>query len=187
MENSEKYNSLVDTAKRLFFKYGVKRVTVEEICTESNVSKMTFYKFFKNKTELAVQIRDQLTEEGFAKFDEINKRDISFMEKIDLTTAWRIEFASSMTEEFMNDIMDLEYIHNQQEAIKNRYLSNIKKAQEKGEINPDLSTEVIWYVTQKFNEFAKEAYEKKLFENNAQMQTQLREIYFYGLVKRNDR
>jgi len=183
----DKYRILLDTAKNLFFKYGVKRTTVEEICYEAKVSKVTFYKYFKNKLQLAIQLRNDLTEEGFSKFDKINELDIPFSEKVNLTTAWRIEFASSMSEEFMKDIMDIDYLQHQKEQIKNRFLNNIKKARENGEINPSLSSEVIWFFTEKFNEFAKEAFGMKLFKDNADMQTQMREIYFYGLLKHKDK
>jgi len=41
---NQKYNQIIDTSKKLFWKYGIKRVTIEEICREAGVSKMTFYK-----------------------------------------------------------------------------------------------------------------------------------------------
>ena len=53
---SKKYKDIMSTGKDLFWKYGMKRVTVEEICKEANVSKMTFYKYFGNKYELALAI-----------------------------------------------------------------------------------------------------------------------------------
>lgn len=81
-----KYTQLVEASRGLFFKYGVKRVTVEEICEKANVSKMTFYKYFSDKMQLAELIRDELLNQGFAKYAEINARDISFPEKIDQLT-----------------------------------------------------------------------------------------------------
>ena len=55
MDNSnhnKKIQQLVTTAQELFMRHGIRRVTVEEICSEANISKMTFYKYFKNKIEL---------------------------------------------------------------------------------------------------------------------------------------
>jgi len=37
--NSKKSAQLVETAKLLFFKHGVGRITIKEICEKSNVSK----------------------------------------------------------------------------------------------------------------------------------------------------
>ena len=52
----EKYQQIVETATDLFMRFGVKRVTVEEICRTAQISKMTFYKYFNNKIELAEYI-----------------------------------------------------------------------------------------------------------------------------------
>jgi AcrR family transcriptional regulator len=35
---------IASTAEKLFMKFGIRRVSVEEICREASVSKMTFYK-----------------------------------------------------------------------------------------------------------------------------------------------
>ena len=50
---SVKHKKLIQTGKALFFKYGIKKVSVAEICKEAGVSKMTFYKHYANKGELA--------------------------------------------------------------------------------------------------------------------------------------
>jgi len=59
-KNNIKYQAIFKTGKVLFWKHGIKRVTIEEICTEADVSKMTFYKFFPNKIELAKKLIQQI-------------------------------------------------------------------------------------------------------------------------------
>jgi AcrR family transcriptional regulator len=75
-----------------FLKHGVKRVTIEEICEKAKVSKVTFYRYFTNKEAIVRHIRDQLMQAGFAKYDEIVALDISFPQKIDMMTKWRVDF-----------------------------------------------------------------------------------------------
>ena len=58
--NNPKRIQIVKTAKELFWKFGIKRVTIEEICREANVSKMTFYKFFSNKNELLHTVIEEM-------------------------------------------------------------------------------------------------------------------------------
>ena len=53
---SKKQQQIIETAEELFFRHGIKRVTVEEICQKASVSKMTFYKYFANKNDLAEHI-----------------------------------------------------------------------------------------------------------------------------------
>ena len=55
-KKSKKLCQISQTAETLFKLYGIKRVTVEEICKKANVSKMTFYKYFRNKIELVKHI-----------------------------------------------------------------------------------------------------------------------------------
>ena len=175
-----KYTQLVEASRELFFKYGVKRVTVEEICEKANVSKMTFYKYFSDKMQLAELIRDELLNQGFAKYAEINARDVSFPEKIDLLTQWRIDFFAQTTPEFIEDILD---VKDTLEKIKRHYLQVITIAQRKGAIRKELSPELIWLVTEKLNEIIKDGSWKQVCADYQDFQRQMRRIYFYGLLE----
>lgn len=53
---NKKYKALLEAGKKLFCKHGFRRVTIDEICREAGASKMTFYKWFDNKTEFAKTI-----------------------------------------------------------------------------------------------------------------------------------
>ena len=107
MKLPTKQNQIIETAKDLFYRYGSKRVTVEEICRTAAVSKVTFYKYFKNKDALIRHIRDELVAAGFDRFDAISALDIPYPEKIDLMTRWRVEFFSQMKNEFLREMMAL--------------------------------------------------------------------------------
>lgn len=176
---SKKCIQLIETAKELFFKHGVQRITVEEICKKSNVSKVTFYKNFSNKDELVRYIRDELIKQGFSKYEEINELDIGFPEKVELITQWRIDFFSNIKSEFIEDILSVEETI---EEMKRRYLKNIEAAQIKGEVRNDLSPELIWLVTEKLNELVRDGSWKEVFSDYSEFQKQLRKIYFYGLL-----
>lgn len=175
-----KRQQLIEAAKRLFFKHGLKRVTVEEICETAGVSKVTFYKYFRDKRYLAEIIRDELVETGFSRFDEIKSMNIGYPEKIDLMTQWRISFLSRMSSEFIEEVLSLEDIH---EEVRTRYLANISDAQEKGEIRQDLSPELIWLVSEKLTEIITEGRWKSIYADYGEFQRQLRKLYFYGLLE----
>jgi AcrR family transcriptional regulator len=55
---SKKYESILITGHDLFWKFGFKRVTIDEICKKAEVSKMTFYKYFTDKIDLAKKVFD---------------------------------------------------------------------------------------------------------------------------------
>lgn len=175
---------MLEVSRELFFKYGVKRVTVEEICEKADVSKMTFYKYFTDKMQLAISIRDEILEQGFSKYEEINCLDISYSEKIDLITQWRIDFFSNMTPEFIEEMLDIE---DTVKKMKVLYLRNINDAQEKGEIRKEISPELIWLVTEKLNELVKDGNWKEIFTDYKNFQKQLRTLYFYGLLENSSK
>lgn len=176
----KKHAQLIETAKGLFLKHGIKRVTVEEICEKASVSKVTFYKYFSDKMQLARIIVDQLNDEGFSKYDEINRLDLPYPEKVDLMTQWRAAFFSQMAAEFIEDVLVFEDIH---QEVQKRYLRNITDAQEKGEIRPDLSPELILLVTEKLNEIVKDGSWKAIFTDFNEFQRQIRKMYYYGLLE----
>jgi AcrR family transcriptional regulator len=179
---SKKREQIIRTSESLFSRFGVRRVTVEEICREANVSKMTFYKYFSNKIALVRTIRDNWIEEGFAKFDDIDAMDLPFTEKINLMTWWKVEFFSRITAEFIRELTATDEVV---EHAKNRYLNNITNAQKKGEIRSDIKPELIWMVTEKLFELTKEGKWKSVFSDYSQYQEQVRNLIFFGLLTRS--
>ena len=61
-KRSEKFESITSAAKSLFWKHGIRRVSIEEICEDAGVSKMTCYKYFSNKTAIAKYLIEDLFE-----------------------------------------------------------------------------------------------------------------------------
>ena len=43
---------VIDTARELFSKYGYKKVSMDEIATNANVTKKTIYTYFKDKEDM---------------------------------------------------------------------------------------------------------------------------------------
>lgn len=55
---NEKRTFILDQAAQLFFRHGVKSVTMDEIAGQSGISKKTIYLFFKDKEELVEEFVD---------------------------------------------------------------------------------------------------------------------------------
>lgn len=181
MRPAKNMNSVRAAAMKLFFQYGIKRVSVEEICVESGISKVTFYKHYKNKMELAIEIRDNLMKQGFEAYDEISRLDISFIEKMHRTTQWQKEFFAQMDNVFIKEIG---FVKGAEEEYKKRFIRNIRKAQETGEIRNDLYTELICLVIKQINELAKGDEWKKICPDFGTYVEEIRKILFFGLLTR---
>lgn len=53
---TELKEKIIRQAKQMFWDYGLKRVSIDDICNELHISKKTFYTVFKTKNELIEEI-----------------------------------------------------------------------------------------------------------------------------------
>ncbi len=169
------------TAENLFSRYGVRRVTVQEICRTAGVSKVSFYKHYRNKHDLVDRIRDDLIAEGFAAYDEISARDIPYPEKVDLMTRWRAEHLASLNDEFRRELFANPEVEAQ---VKKRFLANMSQARDQGHIRADIAGELVWLVSEKLQELVREGSWKQAFPDYEEFQKQMRRLFFYGLLSR---
>jgi len=180
--SSNKRADIIQAAEHLFSRFGARRVTVEEICRRAGASKMTFYKYFPNKAALVRAIKDDWVAAGFEKFDEIDALDIPYPEKINLMTRWKTEFSARVNAEFIRELTALDDV---KEEIKRRFLGNIARAQDRGDIRPNISPELLWLIIDKLNEIVVEGSWKTVFSDFGRFQEQMRTLIFFGLLARN--
>ena len=55
MENDQREN-IIKTAGEMFFRLGIRSVSIDDICRELGMSKKTFYVYFESKDELVAQL-----------------------------------------------------------------------------------------------------------------------------------
>ena len=77
-----KEEQIVDTARKLFGKYGYKRVSMDEIAREANVTKKTIYSYFKSKEDVYFAVIESELERLSDKMDEVAARRIRPQDKI---------------------------------------------------------------------------------------------------------
>ena len=102
--NSTKDSDITQTAYKLFWKHGISRVSIEEICREAGVSKMTFYKFFSNKKELGEKVIDNIIDESLEKYRSLMKEEISFEKKIRKQLLLKFEGTKEISQEINKKI-----------------------------------------------------------------------------------
>src|ERR1035437_3109283 len=78
----KKILQILSAAEDLFQRFGFKRITIEEICTKANVSKMTFYKYFPNKNELIKHLMSSWLTQVEKTINEFEGMEVDFTEKI---------------------------------------------------------------------------------------------------------
>lgn len=187
----KKLKQILFAAKDLFWKYGIKRVTIEEVCSEANVSKMTFYKHFKNKIELVVKVYETIVEESWVKYRKLMDSNISFENKIQGIFKLKREGVQDLSKEFYADLLksDIPEIQNMiQKAMKKNFqifINDLNEAQKKGEVRKDIKPEFIMYFINHMIEMANDTKLSALYSNPEELIMELNKFFFYGVLPRS--
>ncbi len=189
-EHNLKFNQIIATAKKLFYRYGIKRVTIEEICSEAKVSKMTFYKFFPNKMELAKYLLLSIIETAEKEYEKIIDSDIPFPEKVRRMIDLKLQQTKDISSEFVMDLLknpDPEiaelYQLKSRESLQN-FMLFMQRAQQDGDIRADVKLEFILYFLNKMNEMSVDESLAALYETPGEMINEMINFFFYGILKR---
>ena len=185
--HSPKKKALLSTAETLFWRFGFKRVTVNEICDKAGVSKMTFYKFFKNKKDLVIALLSIWIEDGLSYLDEINERDIDITEKIRLLLEYKLEAAKKMNPEFIRELLTGDsgfktFLEETRQERYRRILAFLAEAQRKGEMSPYLRPEFIMIVLDQIFELSRDENVINLYPDFLEMTREIFDFLFYGLI-----
>ena len=185
--DSPKCIKLIETGRKLFWKYGFRRITIDEICKEASVSKMTFYRCFDNKTELAKTIFDEVVKGAIREFNEIIMADIPSSEKLRKILMLKMEGTNDISREFMMDFYNSpdtglkEYVENATRASWNEIVSGFRYAQEMGWFRKDFKPEFLFYISQKLTPMFTDEYLLKLYENPQDLIMEFANFFTYGI------
>lgn len=101
MEPQEK---ILKASLGLFFKYGIKHVTMDDIARELGMSKKTIYQFYKEKDDLINQLCDMELKEHECQFDVISQKAKDPIHEILLTSVKLKEMMQNINPIFFLDL-----------------------------------------------------------------------------------
>ncbi|TND09885.1 MAG: transcriptional regulator [Bacteroidetes bacterium] len=73
---------IVNAAFELFFRYGIKSVTMDDIAKHLSISKKTIYQFFRDKDEIVHTLMQEKLEEDKREFGTISKNAANVVEEV---------------------------------------------------------------------------------------------------------
>lgn len=185
-----KQDLFIENGKELFMKHGFRRITVEDICKKAGISKMTFYRYFPNKTELAKQVFVSIIEDGYRKFRMLLDEDSSPEEKIHKMLMLKMEGTDQLSQEFLVDFYTSheaglkEFVDNTTRNLWRRMINDFRKAQQQGVFRDDFNTECFFLVVQKITDSLDDPEIKKLFPTPQAMVMEVVSLLIYGIVPR---
>lgn len=182
-----KKKQILKTAKELFWKFGFRRVTIEEISREAGVSKMTFYKHYSNKLELATTMLDDLFKESMNKIHQISINDDKPPQKLKSILQLKSDGIEGLSEEFLKDLYsnpDSElksYMEQKTSELINEMISFFEKGKQDGWIRKDLNVPFLFnFVMASMDSLTNDKVLKQ-FSSTEDMIIELTTLFVYGM------
>lgn len=187
-----KYEAILAAALVLFRQYGLRKVTVEEVCRQSAVSKMTFYKAFANKDALIITVLDRLIARAIADFEQMKAHTPSFLERVRALLAMKERQLAELGEPFVRDLADpgevvAAHLAARQRELEGLSFSLFREAQQEGLVRRDLSPGLLKILLEhNARLFEAPELEAQVPEMRARMNLVL-EFFFYGVMQPGER
>ncbi|MCP4311919.1 MAG: TetR/AcrR family transcriptional regulator [Bacteroidetes bacterium] len=178
---------ILATGKELFWKFGFKRVTIEEISKEAGVSKMTFYKFFPNKIELAKIILDEVFEDSLNKIHKLHDEHESPDKTLKKIIQLKAEGSKNVSEEFIKDLYAnpegelKEYIEGKSQMMFAEMIQVYKKGKEDGWVRKDLNIPFFILYIQKSLDMLSSDEMLHFFDTSQEMIMEITNLFVYGI------
>ena len=185
---SPRCKTLLDTGRKLFWKHGFRRVSVDEICREAGISKMTFYRCFESKTDLARRIYKNLVSDGVLKFNKILEEDTPPAEKLRQILLFKAESTSDISAEFMTDFYNSpdtglkEFVEEVTRETWTELIKSFRSAQEKGHFRKDFRPEFLLYISQHLAPLMMDDNLVKLYGSTQEVIMEFANFFTYGIA-----
>lgn len=184
-----KKEQIEQTARELFWKYGFKKVSIEEICKKAGVSRKTYYTYFPNKPALVIALLEKMTNEMLEIYDRlIDDETKTFSEKMTEMLSIKFQMNKDFSMEFVSDFFHpdsveiLEYFNGLIAKSMQMTRNFFEEAQKKGEMNSNLSIDFVMWNMQKQMELFMSSESVAMFKDTESMTRQMSELMIYGVM-----
>lgn len=178
---------LLSTARELLSRYGLARVTVDQICQHAETSRVTFYKHFDNKEALVLVLLEEQVKHGAKVFDMLEDPTLCFSEKVERLIEFKIAQTEQFAEGFLHELMVspspgiAAFMAEQMQLHRAQMTKFFEQARQSGEIREDISMELLWYLLEQGQKMFSDPALHKLFPNDEQRQKSMMQFFFYGI------
>jgi AcrR family transcriptional regulator len=189
MEEQDIKDRIIQGAKELFMKYGVRSVSMDDVARHLSVSKKTLYQYFADKDELVTTAVTLHMDSDMERYNNLHKTSKNAIEEL-------VMISSIMKQEFQklhpSLLFDLQKYHakawaawmgHKQVHIKNSIVRNLRQGMEEGFFRTDLQVEVLALLRL---EMIQMTFDESIFPpekfNLTEVSLQLFDHFVYGLL-----
>ncbi len=145
---------ILTTASRLFLQYGLRSVTIDDVCNEVHISKKTFYNYFRQKEDLIdtvlFQLLDLANDKKNRKKSIFDDSSLNAIDKIVLAFKhWKQDSSMQHSMTLMYDLMkyypkiNTKISEHQECRAKEGFKKWIQQGVEEGFIRSDVSIDLL--------------------------------------------
>lgn len=141
--------NIVEKVGSLYFKYGIKSITMDDVAKELGISKKTLYNYFTDKSELVSSVVDNILNYHTNKSECIFCKNLNAIEEIfevnNFFTHMLKDYNHSMVYDLKKYYPDIfKRLHEKRrEKMYNSVLNNLKKGKEEGLFRQEMNEEII--------------------------------------------
>ena len=185
------HSQLLKTTRELIWKQGVNKTSVEQICKEAGLSKMTFYRAYENKYDIVKEVLDENYSTMEDDYEEIFKRNIPFIEKVMELIYYNMESLKKISPDLIRDIVRQDhpqlkdYMRSKVEFHRDLSLKYIIIEQKKGNFRDDVKIEFISFFLMHINELVLDERLGDIYESTDELANQLTKMFYFGILRRN--
>jgi len=189
LPTNPKTSALLDTARALFLKHGIRRVRVEEICRQAQVSKRTFYRYFRDRDDIAIRVIQQLTVEGRQLLESTINGDRPIEDKVRAIIAIKAEQFATASAELYHEVLTADtapgrYARAQMRDWEKRVRDFYRAAQRRGQIRRDLDLDLLMILLVKVRDLFDDPAVSRLALDRTAVAESVLKVLFYGIVTR---
>ena len=185
---SKKHALILSTARELFWKHGFKRVSIEELCVKAKVSKMTFYKFFPNKIELAKSVFINESETGLKRFKSILHENNTPAETLKKIVQLKLDGSSEISKDFLHDFYEdnneglKDFVMQTSHTAWLKIIEVIREAQRQQLFTSSIRPELLMHFTQAIGSLVTNKELLDHYTSAHELITELTHLMAYGLA-----
>lgn len=187
--NTKSEAAILKTATDLFSRFGIRKVSVEEICRVAELSKMTFYRYYKNKDAVVEAVVEDFIENSSRDYDEAINASVDFPEKVKKLIEVERKYSTDLSEAFLKDLFLSDKtsasaikIEKAQARQFERMKLEFENAQKDGWINPDMPIDFIMHMLGDISHKLEDDKLLKIYTHPSKLIMDLVNMFFYGIM-----
>jgi len=143
----EQIKEIISKVAKMFHRYGIKSVSMDDVARELSMSKKTLYKLFKDKEDLVTQVLNCPAHDEFKNLPKDAK--LNAVEKHIMVYKSIVKFLTDLNPSFEYDLkkyypkLYLEVIQKRRDRIFQNMKSDLTQGIAEGFFRPDLDVEII--------------------------------------------